>query len=374
MKSGTDLVLGNHACAEAALIAGCRFFAGYPITPATEIAEYLSINLPKHEGYFLQLEDEIAAICSVIGASWAGAKAMTATSGPGFSLMQEAISYAYHTETPIVIIEVGRSGPSTGQATYPSQQDFYQVRYGAHGDYEAIVLSPWSVQESFDFTIRSFNLAEKYRVPVILFMDGAIAHGREKLTIPDASKIHLTRRKSKVGHCEPFKPIDETLVPPMPIFGSGCNLLVTGSAHELSGLRNYAPKVHAETVSRICNKVKNASKDICEIDSKYMDDARHVILSYGVSARVSYGAVLKLREKYEVGFLRLKTLWPFPDELIQKTIGDQVKTIFVVEMNVGKAVREIQRLNKPAKIISVPKLGGLIPSINDVVEKFEKEA
>ncbi|MHA1378243.1 MAG: 2-oxoacid:acceptor oxidoreductase subunit alpha [Candidatus Helarchaeota archaeon] len=373
MEPGTYFMLGNHACAEAALFAGCKFFSGYPITPATEIAEYLSINLPKNEGYFLQLEDEIASICSVIGASWAGAKAMTATSGPGFSLMQEAISYAYHTETPAVIVEVCRSGPSTGQATYPSQQDFYQVRYGAHGDYESIVLTPWSVQEVFDFTIKSFNFAEKFRVPVILFMDGAIAHSREKLRIPNPSSIELLFRSQKLGNCEPFKAIDKTLIPPMPIFGEGCNLLVTGSAHEPSGLRNYDPKIHSETVSRICSKVKRATNEICDIDSKFLDDAKYVILSYGISARSAYGAVQKLRKKYKVGFVRLKTLWPFPDDLLIKSLGTQVESIFVVEMNVGKAFREVQRLNKSSKNISISKLGGLIPLIEDIVKKFEKE-
>ncbi|MFX0133338.1 MAG: 2-oxoacid:acceptor oxidoreductase subunit alpha [Candidatus Hodarchaeota archaeon] len=373
MKPGTYFVLGNEACAEGAINAGCKFFAGYPITPATEIAEYLSIRLPQIKGYFLQLEDEIAAICSVIGASWTGAKAMTATSGPGFSLMQEAISYAYHTETPIVIIEVSRSGPSTGQATYPSQQDFYQVRYGAHGDYEAVVLTPWSVQEAFDFTIKSFNLAETYRVPVILMMDGAIGHSREKLTIPDPASLSIINRKIKIGHCEPFKPIDDTLVPPMPLFGSGCNLLVTGSAHESSGLRNYNPTIHSQTVQRITTKIKQATNKICEIESQFMEDAEYVILSYGASARSAYGAVQKLRSKYKVGFIRLKTLWPFPDELLEKELAEKIKSIFIPEMNIGKAVREIQRINKTAKIVSISKLGGLIPSIEDIVKKFEKE-
>ncbi|MFX1449245.1 MAG: 2-oxoacid:acceptor oxidoreductase subunit alpha [Promethearchaeota archaeon] len=374
MKAGTYFMLGNEASAEGAIYAGCNFFAGYPITPATEIAEYLSIKLPQIKGYFLQLEDEIAAICSVIGASWTGAKAMTATSGPGFSLMQEAISYAYHTETPIVIVEVSRSGPSTGQATYPSQQDFYQVRFGAHGDYEAIVLTPWSVQEAFDFTIKSFNLAETYRVPTILMMDGAIAHSRERLMVPEQSKVPLINRKMKSGHCEPFKAIDDTLVPPMPLFGMGCNLLITGSAHEPSGLRNYNPKIHSETVSRICAKVKQASNDICEIEAQFMEDAKYVILSYGVSARSAYGAVLKLRKEYKVGFIRLKTIWPFPDELLKNLLKDEIKSIFVVEMNIGKAVREIQRVNKTAKIVSITKLGGLIPSINDIIKIFEREA
>ncbi|MHA1383990.1 MAG: 2-oxoacid:acceptor oxidoreductase subunit alpha [Candidatus Helarchaeota archaeon] len=298
---------------------------------------------------------------------------MTATSGPGFSLMQEAISYAYHTETPIVIVDVGRSGPSTGQATYPSQQDFYQVRYGAHGDYESIVLTPWSVQEAFDFTIKSFNLAEQFRVPVILFMDGAVAHSREKLTIPEPSAVQLIKRKNVQGYCEPFKPIDRTLIPPMPKFGDGCSLLITGSAHDPSGLRNYDPEIHSNTVTRISKKITQASKDICEIDHQFMDDTKHVILSYGISARSSYGAVLRLRKKYKVGFIRLKTLWPFPDDLLKGIIEDHVESIFVVEMNIGKAVREIQRISKNAKLVSIIKLGGLIPSIEDIMKKFERE-
>ncbi len=368
MKPGRYLVLGDIACAEGAIYAGCSLFAGYPITPATEIAEYLSRRLPECNGYFLQMEDEIASSAAIIGASWAGAKAMTATSGPGFSLMQENISYAYHTETPIVIVVVQRSGPSTGQATYPAQQEFYQARYGAHGDYESIVLSPNSVQEAFDMTIRAFNLSEMYRLPVILLMDGAIGHMREELIIPKPETIQIEYRY-KLGDPQ----TRENQILPMGQFGEGHKLLVTGSAHEISGKRNYAPEVHSATIRRICSKISNAS-DIIEIESRYLDDAKAVIISYGISARPAYGAVLALRKKgIKVGFIRFKTLWPFPDIILQKLMNEDINHVFVVEMNNGMAVREVQRVIKNAKIISVTQLGGVIPSMESIIKKVEAQ-
>ncbi|MHC1592084.1 MAG: 2-oxoacid:acceptor oxidoreductase subunit alpha [Candidatus Helarchaeales archaeon] len=369
MKAGRYFVLGNIACAEGAIYAGCNFFAGYPITPASEITEYLSRELPKIGGRFLQMEDEIASCAAAIGASWAGAKSMTATSGPGFSLMQENISYAYHTETPLVIVDVQRSGPSTGQATYPAQQDFYQARHGAHGDYQSIVLSPWSVQETFDMTIRAFNLAEKYRVPVILLMDGAIAHAKEELLIPEHESIKIENRKRlKAGEkLDPSLHPDHVL--PMGRFGDGLKLLVTGSAHEPSGKRNYSPSVHEETIKRICSKITSAS-DIMEIQSKYLENSKMAVISYGVSARPSLRAVEKLRSRgVPVGFIRLKTLWPFPDRLLQDLLQDRVSSAFVVEMNIGKAVREVQRAIKGIDVSSISKLGGVVPNSEEIVER-----
>jgi len=367
MLPGKYLVLGDIACAEGAIYAGCKLFAGYPITPATEIAEYLSRRLPEVGGDFLQMEDEIASSAAIIGASWAGVKAMTATSGPGFSLMQENISYAYHTETPIVVVNVQRSGPSTGQATYPAQQEFYQSRYGAHGDYESIVLCPSSVQETFDMTIRSFNLSEQYRIPVILLMDGAIGHMREKLVIPNPKNLKIINRIYMDDNYT-----GNGLVLPMGKFGSGQKLLITGSAHEISGKRNYSPKVHQSTIKRICSKVQ-ANNDIIEIESFNLDDANTVIISYGVSARPSYGAMLNLRKKgVKIGFIRLKTIWPFPDTLLRNLINNNVHSVFVVEMNNGMAVREVSRVIKNAQVFSISVLGGIIPKIKYITKKVEE--
>ena len=357
-----------------AIAAGCNFFAGYPITPATEIAEYLSVHLSKNRGFFVQFEDELASISAIIGASWAGAKSMTATSGPGFSLMQESISYAYFTETPCVIVDVNRSGPSTGQATYPSQQDFYQARYGAHGDYESIVLAPWSVQEAFDFTIRSFNLAETYRMPVILLLDGAIGHSRERLMIPDKKEIKIKSRKVAKNN-EPFAASGNSLVPAMPLFGKKQNFpfMVTGSAHESTGKRNYAPEIHEQNVSRIIAKVQNARDDIIEMDAVNVESAKHVICSFGVSARPSFGAMKKLREEnHDIGFIRLKSLWPFPDKELQALISDDMKNIFVIEMNMGKLARELGRISGSIPIHSLTKLGGVVPSINEIYTFINK--
>ncbi|MHA1895503.1 MAG: 2-oxoacid:acceptor oxidoreductase subunit alpha, partial [Candidatus Helarchaeota archaeon] len=359
-------ILGDHACALGAIHAGCNFFAGYPITPATEIAEYLSLHLPKNGGYFVQFEDELASMSAVIGASWAGAKAMTATSGPGFSLMQEALSYAYFTETPCVIVDVQRSGPSTGQATYPSQQDFYQARYGAHGDYEAIVLSPWSVQEAFDFTIKAFNLAEKYRTPVILLMDGAIGHSRERLIIPNKEKIEISKRILARNNI-PFQAADVSLVPPMPLFGRNFPFMVTGSAHEPSGKRNYDPDIHVQNVARISAKILNNSSEIIELETSNIESAEYLICSFGVSARPSRGVFEKLlKENHKIGFIRFKTLWPFPDKQLRDIFNENIKKIFVVEMNIGKLVREIERVANSIPTYSFHKIGGIVPSINEI--------
>ena len=343
LNPGKHLVLGNIAAAEGALRAGCRLFAGYPITPANEITEYMSAELPKVGGYFLQMEDEIASIAAVIGSSWAGAKAMTATSGPGFSLMQENLSYAHMTETPLVVIDVQRSGPSTGQSTDASQQDFYQARYGAHGDYEIIALSPWSAQEMFDLAVRAFNLAEQYRTPVYFLPDGMIGHIKEELVIPE--KVEIVNRKGPSGpNVTPFGTDDPSLVPDMPKFGQGYRLQVTGSSHRPNGVRDYTPKVHAEKVRRIMKKIAQAEpilRDVAKVD---LDDAKVAIISFGASARPSYGAVKQLRaEGITAGLLRLTPLWPLPDEEFADLAG-KVDAILVVEMNAGKLVREVQRV------------------------------
>jgi 2-oxoglutarate ferredoxin oxidoreductase subunit alpha len=374
LKPGRHLVLGNVACAEGALRAGCRFFAGYPITPANEISHHMAAEIPKVRGFFLQMEDEIASIAAVIGASWAGAKAMTATSGPGYSLMQENIGYAHMTETPCVVVDVQRSGPSTGQATLPSQQDIFQAKYGAHGDYEVIALSPWSVQEMFDLTVRAFNLAESYRTPVMLIADGEIGHIKEKIVIPEKVEI-VDRRRPSGMDCTPFGTDDPCMVPEMPKFGDGHRLLVTGSTHRPTGVRDYSPEYHQMLVDRIRQKIlkdEEALRDTVEVD---LDGARVAVISFGASARPSYGAVKKARsEGLKAGLLRLRTIWPFPEGLVSD-LADSVDAILVVEMNVGKLVREVERIVcGRAEVVSVAKIGGVLPSVDEIHEAIRRTA
>ena len=372
LPPGKHLVLGNIACAEGAIRAGCRFFAGYPITPANEITQHMAEELPRVGGYFLQMEDEIASMAAVIGASWAGAKAMTATSGPGFSLMQENIGYAYMTETPCVVVDVQRSGPSTGQATMPSQQDFYQARYGAHGDYEAVVLSPWSVQEMFDLTVRAFNLAERFRTPVILLADGMIGHMMEKLVIPE--KVETVERRRPAGaSCTPFGTEDPSLVPEMPRFGEGYRLLVTGSSHDPTGRRDYSPRVMEAKLRRMREKILRAEGEVRDIVEAGMGDARIAVLSYGASARPSYGAVMKARkEGIRAGLMRLRTLWPFPEEYLSKVAGE-VEAFLVVEMNLGKAVREVERaVHGRVEVTHLTRVGGVVPTVEEVYQAIRR--
>jgi 2-oxoglutarate ferredoxin oxidoreductase subunit alpha len=366
MKPGRHLALGNEACAEGALRAGCRFFAGYPITPANEISHYMAANMPGAGGFFLQMEDEIASIAAVIGASWAGAKAMTATSGPGYSLMQENIGYAHMTETPCVVVNVQRSGPSTGQATLPSQQDIYQAKYGSHGDYEVIALSPWSVQEMFDLTVRAFELAERFRTPVMLMADGAIGHIKEKLVIPEFLKVHERKRPSG-PICTPFGTDEPDRVPEMPRFGDGYKLLVTGSTHRPSGVRDYSPRYHQSKVERIREKILGAEESIRDTVEYEMEKPKIAVISFGASARPCYGAVKKARaDGVRAGLLRLKTIWPFPEREVSR-LADEVDAILVVEMNVGKMVREVERVVcDRARVVSLNRIGGVIPTLDEV--------
>lgn len=306
---------GNEACAEAAITAGCRFFAGYPITPATEIAEYLSKKLPKVDGIAIQMEDELASIGAVVGASWAGAKAMTATSGPGFSLMQETIGYAFMTETPCVIADIQRLGPSTGQATKCGQGDIMQARWGTHGDYTAIAVSPNSVQEMFELTIKAFNLAEKYRTPVILLADEEVAHMRERVTLPSQENIEIVNRRKPKADEKAFFGLTE--VPPMPSVGEGFNIAVTGSTHDEYGIRFTAnPKVHRQLVERLNSKIHNHAEEIAEVETYNIDDCEIGIVSFGCTSRAIYEAVENAEAKHvAVGYVRLKTIWPFPRKL-----------------------------------------------------------
>ncbi|MCW4049410.1 MAG: 2-oxoacid:acceptor oxidoreductase subunit alpha [Candidatus Bathyarchaeota archaeon] len=374
LKPGRHLVLGNVACAEGAIRAGCRFFAGYPITPASEISHHVAAELPKAGGVFLQMEDEIASIASVIGASWAGAKAMTATSGPGYSLMMENIGYAHMTETPLVLVNVQRSGPSTGQSTSPGQQDIYQAKYGAHGDYEVIAISPWSVQEMFDLTVRAFNLAETYRTPVMLMSDGLIGHIEEKLIVPEKVEV-VNRKKSTSMDATPWGTDDPSGVPEMPAFGEGHKLLVTGSTHRPDGVRNFSPEYHQMIVYRIRDKILNAEPQIRDIHKVHMDDAKVAVLSFGASARPSIEAVQRARsEGIKAGLFRPRTIWPFPETEV-KALAEQVEAVIVVEMNVGKYVKEVERaVCGKTKVVSLAKVGGVLPLAREVLNVTRREA
>lgn len=359
---------GNVACAEGALIAGCRFFAGYPITPQSEILDRLAFRMPEVGGIFLQMEDELAAINSVIGASWAGAKAMTATSGPGFSLMQEGIGYAIMTETPCVIVNVQRAGPSTGQATRCAQGDFMQARWGRHGDQILIVLAPNSPQEMFDLTIDAFNLAEEYRTPVILLSDEFIAHMQERVEVP--SKVNLISRRKLKDISEP--PFGGSLIPPIASLGDDFNILVTGSTHDEYGYRRTAdPIVHNRLVRRLMDKILLNADKIKRLEVQNLDNADIGIVSYGGTSRSVYEALDLANEKgIIIGHVRLKTLWPTPEKEI-KALAERVKAIIVPEMSLGQLSLEVERIVEgKAKVILLSKIGGLPITPHEILSKI----
>ena len=341
---GLHYFSGNEASAEGAIAAGCRFYAGYPITPSSELMERMAIRLRGVGGVFIQMEDEIASISAVLGAAWAGAKSMTATSGPGFSLMQEAIGYGAFTETPCVIVDVQRAGPCTGQATKVGSGDIMQAKWGSHGDYQVIVLSPWSVQEMYDLTVRAFNLSERYRVPVFVLAEEATGHLRETVRIQ--SEVEVWDRK-KVKGGAPFGTEEEDGVPPMPAFGEGERIAVTGSTHDARGFRKTDdPRAHSMLVERINRKILKNRQDIVETESHFIDDAEIVVLAYGFTARTGLYAVKRMRkEGRKVGLLRLKTLWPFPEEPVREATA-KAKSLFVPEMNRGQVADEARKYSR----------------------------
>jgi 2-oxoglutarate ferredoxin oxidoreductase subunit alpha len=349
-KVSTDLnfMLGNHAVVEGAIAAGCRFFAGYPITPANEICEEFSKKMPKVGGIFIQMEDEIASICAVIGASWTGLKAMTATSGPGFSLMQEGIGYAAATETPCVIVDVQRIGPSTG-SIFGQQGDIMQARWGSHGNcYEIIALAPSSVQDMFDLTIEAFNLSEEYRVPVILLAEATVGHLYETITIPKTEKITIVNRKKPSVSPEKFIPYEapENTAPPMPAFGDGYRVYYTGHLHTREGYPVLSmPKfpLAEKVLRRISKKISLNIDKIVKFETKYVDDAKIIVVSYGFSARAALKAVLEAREiGIKAGYFRPVVIWPFHHQKVREVCAS-AKTIIVAEVNNGQILHEIQR-------------------------------
>ena len=369
LPAGSYYFSGDEAVAEGAIAARCGYCAGYPITPATETLERISVRFEKIGAVFMQMEDEIASICSCIGASWAGAKAMTITSGPGFSLMQEGIGYASFTETPVVIVNTQRSGPSTGQATRVGSGDIMQAKWGSHGDSQNIALSPWSVQELYDQTIRAFNLAERYRVPVLLMAEEATAHLRERIQVGE--KVELFNREKKAG-APPFGTGENDGVPPMPAFGDGEKLLVTGSTHDEFGVRRITdPVLQEKLVHRLHDKIRNHRRDIIQYENHYLEDATIAVVCYGFTARSSLFAVERLRDEgKKIGVVRLKTLWPFPDELISD-IGSKVKKILVPEMNMGQVVGEVMKY-ACCEVIPYSQANGEIISPGTIIEQLRR--
>ncbi len=356
---------GNEACVQGALKAGCQFYAGYPITPSSEIMEKMVRVLPEHQGVFVQMEDEIGSIAAMIGAVWAGAKAMTATSGPGLALMLENIGYAIMTETPCVIVDVQRAGPSTGQATKPASGDVMTARWGAPGDYESIALSPWSVQEMYEFTIRAFNLAETYRMPVFLLADEAVAHLKEKVGLK--KNINIVQRAKK-SEQPPFGETAGNLPTSMPAFGQGRKISVTGSTHDEWGYRRtQVPAAHEKLVNRFCNKIRKNVEQIVEWETYEDQDAEILIVAYGFTARSALAAVRLARAKGEkVGLLRLKTLWPFPEKVFSG-IGPKVKKIVVPEMNQGQIVLEVSRFYR-GSVIYYNKTNGQVITPQEILD------
>ena len=366
---------GDVTCAYGAMLAGCTFFGGYPITPATETAEAMSRLLPKVGGVYVQMEDEIGSISAVIGASWAGAKAMTTTSGPGFSLMMENIGYAAMSETPCVIVNVQRSGPSTGQPTMGAQGDMLQAKYGSHGDYEVIVFSPNSVQEVMDLTIHCFNMAEKYRVPVMLMTDADVGHMREKIIIPDdvetVDRVPATIEK---GEYVPFRTgytHKGSLVPEFAPFGSGYRTYVTGLTHDERGLPvTDNAEVHTRMVTRIVEKIRRDREKITMYEEKYTDDCDIAVVSYGITSRSALTAVEMAREKgIKVGYFRMISAWPFPIKQI-KELGERVKKIYVPEMNLGQMVHPIREYSC-VECIPLPKIGGEVHQPTEILHAFK---
>ncbi|MEJ5376655.1 MAG: 2-oxoacid:acceptor oxidoreductase subunit alpha [bacterium] len=370
-SSRARLIQGNEACAEGAVAAGCRFYAGYPITPSSEIAEVLSYRLPAVGGTFIQMEDEIASLGAVIGASLAGVKAMTATSGPGFSLMQEHIGFACMAEVPCVVVNVMRGGPSTGLPTHPSQGDVQQARWGTHGDHPIIALTPWSVKECFLLTVRAFNLSEKYRTPVILLMDEVVGHMRENVVLPEADSLEVIDRVKPNVPPEWYIPYEDTPfgVPPMAPFGEGYRYHVTGLTHDIRGFPTLREDEIQPFMSRLFRKIWTHLEDIQTWETYEMEDAEACIVAYGSVARAAKRAVVEARSRgMRVGLLRLITIWPFCRRAVESVLG-RCRVIVVPEMNLGQISREVKRVVQGrARVLTVSKALGRLLTPQEILE------
>ena len=373
--TGEHYVSGNEAIAEGCIAAGCKFFGGYPITPSSEIAERIASRFPLVNGIFIQMEDELASMAAILGGSWAGKKSMTVTSGPGFSLMMENLGLGIMMEVPCVLVNVQRGGPSTGLPTMVGQADMMQARWGSHGDYEVIALAPDSPQEAYDLAIVAFNLAEKYRTPVLFMMDECVGHMTEKVIIPDASEIDVVERKYTdlpPAEYKPYKP-DANLVPPMCEIGAGYNIHTTGLTHDENGYPVMSEQTQAELIPRLINKINQNADDIIIVKETNIEEADVVLISYGISSRVAHGARRIARDKgLKVGHLRLITVWPFPEKRIQE-IAKNIKGFVMVENNLGQVFLELERVVKnDAKCVLAGHAGGTVHNPSDIVEKIEE--
>jgi len=370
-KSQTRNLQGNFACALGAIAAGCRFFAGYPITPSSEVAEGMARELPKVDGVFIQMEDEIASMGAILGASMGGAKAMTATSGPGFSLKQENLGYGAMAEVPCVVVNVMRGGPSTGMPTRPAQSDIMQSRWGSHGDRPVIVLAPASVGEVYSETVRAFNLSEALRTPVVLLIDEVIGHLVETIELPE--DVETVERKWANGKTKNFLPFeaDKDMIPPMVRPGDGHRIHTTGLTHAENGFPTQEPAKVDEVMARLLGKIDHHIDLIESYETIECDDAEILIVAYGISARAGRSAVRQAREKgLKVGLFRPLTLWPFPEKAF-KAIASRVKHIIVPEMNAGQLCIEIDRLSpETAEVISMPRIDGEPIAPVDIMDKL----
>ena len=375
--TGTHYLDGDKACAEGGLAAGCRFFAGYPITPSTEVAERISERFPLVGGLFIQMEDELASMAAILGGSWTGVKSMTVTSGPGFSLMMENIGLGAMLETPCVVVNVQRGGPSTGLPTLPGQADMMQARWGSHGDYELIALCPNSPQECFDLTITAFNLSEKYRVPVLFMMDECVGHMTEKVVIPPADEIEITDRrytKKKPADYLPYEYGDD-LVPDMVKAGDGYFFHVTGLTHDERGYPDMSWEMQEKCVGRLMDKINKNADDIFIIEEENMNKAEVVVLCYGITSRVALRGIQLAEEDgmKNIGRMRLITAWPFPEKRIRE-LAKKIKAFVVPEMNYGQMVLEVERCAAgQCKTILVPHGGGTVHK-PEVIYQAIKEA
>ena len=373
--SGDHFINGDIACAEGAIAAGCRFFGGYPITPATEVAERMAERLPLIGGTYIQMEDEIASLAAVLGASWGGAKAMTSTSGPGFSLMMENIGLGIITETPCVIVNIQRGGPSTGLPTLCGQGDMMQARWGSHGHYEIIALTPSSPQEMFDLTIRAFDLAETFRLPVLVMGDEVCGHTVERVTIPPAGEIRTVERKKPKDPPEKYLPFktDKSLVPVLPDAGEGYALHITGLTHDERGYPMTDPVSQEALVRRLIDKIRLNKDQIIQYQGFHLDSAEIVLVAYGSVVRPVLRAMRRLREEgLKVGLLKLLTVWPFAGELISG-LADRVEHFFVPEVNFGQVALEVERCaGGKARTTLIPHAGGGIHSPDQIIAAVEK--
>ena len=369
--TGTHFLLGDSAIAEGAIAAGCRFFAGYPITPSTETAERMAERLPQAGGIYMQMEDELGSMAAIVGASWSGKKTMTATSGPGFSLMMENLGLGIITETPLVVCNVQRGGPSTGLPTLVSQGDMMQARWGSHGHYEIIAVVPWSAQECFDLTIRAFNYAERYRVPVLVMADAEVGHLTEKVVIPEADQIEVWNRKRPQKSPAQFKTFepDDDLIPPMACAGDGYRIFCDSLTHDERGYPDTTAPAQQKLVRRLTEKILQSRYHIYDYEERGIDGAEVVVLSYGISARIAMQAIsLAQARGIKVGFFRLKTAWPFPEERVRQ-ISTRIRGFVVPEINLGQMVREVERCAVDrCGVLLVPHAGGEIHEPEAILE------